>query len=155
MLGWAQLSLRPRDVAASATQLKYTAAFSSRHLISTLWPWILISQVIQTATMISTCAPYLKQFLEAFPSGMFQSDELRRRGRLNTKEPCGYEHYSNESFLLPNWSKYKERQPRIAVRSGNQTAFLDGTDEESAQPVVAADTNADLHEADGRTRALE
>jgi hypothetical protein len=38
------------------------------------------AQVLQCVTIISACVPYLRPFLEAFPSGMLQSDEIRRRG---------------------------------------------------------------------------
>ena len=38
------------------------------------------SQVLQAVTIVSACVPYLRQFLESFPSGLFQSDEIRRRG---------------------------------------------------------------------------
>lgn len=70
----------------TAVQLYYSHVFkavglpSNASLLSDLWPWFMCAQVLQTVTVISACVPYLRQFLEAFPSGMLQSDEIRRRG---------------------------------------------------------------------------
>lgn len=68
------------DVIATAIQLIYTKAFNSSDPTKDLWPWILISQLIQCITIVTSCVPYLKSLLVSFPSGLFMSDEIRRKG---------------------------------------------------------------------------
>jgi hypothetical protein len=34
-------------------------------------------QVLQTVALISACMPYLREFLEAFPSGLYQNESRR------------------------------------------------------------------------------
>ncbi|KAB8229715.1 hypothetical protein BDV23DRAFT_171475 [Aspergillus alliaceus] len=66
-------SIRTLDIIVAAVQLHYVQAFDARSSIPVdLWPWVMCSQVLQTVTIISSCVPYLREFLEAFPSGMFQ-----------------------------------------------------------------------------------
>ncbi|PYH89210.1 hypothetical protein BO71DRAFT_390071 [Aspergillus ellipticus CBS 707.79] len=66
-------SVRTLDIVVSAIQLHYTDAFNTHTSISlALWPWIMCSQVLQTVTIVSACVPYLREFLESFPSGMLQ-----------------------------------------------------------------------------------
>lgn len=43
---------------------------------TTLWPWYLCSQVVQSTSVLAGSIPYLRKFLEAFPSGMLKSSEL-------------------------------------------------------------------------------
>ncbi|KAJ6028293.1 hypothetical protein N7540_003869 [Penicillium herquei] len=67
-------SVRIMDIAVTAVQLNYTAAFHARgcSLQLELWPWVICSQVLQTVTIISASMPHLRDFLESFPSGMFR-----------------------------------------------------------------------------------
>ncbi|PYI24194.1 hypothetical protein BO99DRAFT_418850 [Aspergillus violaceofuscus CBS 115571] len=37
-----------------------------------LYPWMLCGQVLQTVTIVAACVPYLREFLESFPSGMLK-----------------------------------------------------------------------------------
>lgn len=71
-------SVRIMDIAVTAVQLNYTEAFNSRgcSLQLDLWPWVVVSQVLQTVTIISACMPHLRDFLESFPSGMFRLTEM-------------------------------------------------------------------------------
>ena len=69
-----------RDVAASGALIAYSSAFYSLNQTQDLWPWVLISQVVQCVTIITSCTPYLRPLFDAFQSGMYKSDELRRRG---------------------------------------------------------------------------
>ncbi|KAI9654792.1 MAG: hypothetical protein M1821_005786 [Bathelium mastoideum] len=71
---------RITDVAVIGAQLAYTSSFNSSDPSLSLWPWVLITQLEQCVTLITSCVPYLKPLLEAFSSGMYGSDELRRRG---------------------------------------------------------------------------
>ncbi|KAE8350628.1 hypothetical protein BDV28DRAFT_35225 [Aspergillus coremiiformis] len=74
-------SVRILDIIVSAIQLHYVEAFDARSSLPVdLWPWIMCSQVLQTVTIISACVPYLREFLEAFPSGMFQPAGVESSG---------------------------------------------------------------------------
>jgi hypothetical protein len=64
-------------------------------------------QVLQTAALISACVPYLREFLEAFPSGMFQPDEIRRRGLTYVDISLGFTDqggYGTKGYALSNFS---------------------------------------------------
>nr|POE85461.1 hypothetical protein CFP56_43777 [Quercus suber] len=90
------------DIGASAAQLAYTNRLDITGPVSAAWPWYFIGQVVQTATIISSCVPYLRQLLQAFPSGMFQTDEIRRRGLTYTDRVHGYAENSSHSYVLHN-----------------------------------------------------
>ncbi|OOF98669.1 hypothetical protein ASPCADRAFT_394078 [Aspergillus carbonarius ITEM 5010] len=64
---------RGLDIIVSSIQLHYVKTFdSATPLPVELWPWVICSQVLQTTTIVSACVPYLREFLEAFPSGMLR-----------------------------------------------------------------------------------
>ncbi|PWY87967.1 hypothetical protein BO94DRAFT_534972 [Aspergillus sclerotioniger CBS 115572] len=65
-------SVRIMDIAVTSTQLHYVNAFGRAPLPLNIWEWVMCSQVLQTVTILTACVPYLREFLEAFPSGMFQ-----------------------------------------------------------------------------------
>ncbi|RAK96594.1 uncharacterized protein BO80DRAFT_365993 [Aspergillus ibericus CBS 121593] len=66
-------SFRALDILVSSIQLHYLHAFDSQTPVPVdLWPWVICSQVLQTTTIVSACVPYLREFLEAFPSGMLR-----------------------------------------------------------------------------------
>ncbi|KAI9650470.1 hypothetical protein NHQ30_000486 [Ciborinia camelliae] len=67
------------DVVATCFQLAYTRrSFSSSNLTSTIWPWVLMAQLIQTISITTSCIPYLRPLLKEYPSGMFLVEETRR-----------------------------------------------------------------------------
>ncbi|MCJ1249705.1 hypothetical protein MMC30_006931 [Trapelia coarctata] len=68
------------DIVATCFQIKYTSGFGSSNFTYDLWPWVIISQVIQCLTIICSCIPYLKPFLESFSSGMYSGDEVLLHG---------------------------------------------------------------------------
>ncbi|MCJ1233180.1 hypothetical protein MMC14_001135 [Varicellaria rhodocarpa] len=70
---------RSIDIVATATQLRYTSAFNSSDFTKTLWPFVLITQIIQCTTIITSCVPYLRPFIDAFPPDIFTSKKTRRR----------------------------------------------------------------------------
>lgn len=80
-------------------QLTYTRAFRSAEFTAELWPWVLISQVVQCITIITSCIPYLRPLLESFPSGMFMSDELSRKGTIHASSH-GYVRTPDRSYIL-------------------------------------------------------
>lgn len=69
-----------RDIAVTVAQISYTAAFRSSDITLQLWKWTLCAQIVQCITIVTSCVPYLRPLLEGMQSGMYMSDELRRRG---------------------------------------------------------------------------
>ena len=39
-----------------------------------------MTQVVQCITIATSCVPYLRPLLKAYPSGMFKNDDARRKG---------------------------------------------------------------------------
>ncbi|PQE06243.1 integral membrane protein [Rutstroemia sp. NJR-2017a BBW] len=54
--------------------------FNDSNTTEKLWPWTIISQISVCVTIVTSCVPYLRPLLETLPSGLYRSDELRRRG---------------------------------------------------------------------------
>ena len=77
-------------MAASCAQLAYTNAFGFSGISSTLWPWYISAQCVQTVTIITSCAPYLRQLLEAFPSTMFTSTYSELPYSRSSEAPQSY-----------------------------------------------------------------
>lgn len=72
--------LSSRDIAGSIVQLCYVRNFklhADSPLPTNVWQWAICSQVLQTVAILSACVPYLREFLESFPSGMFKPTELK------------------------------------------------------------------------------
>ncbi|PYH79072.1 hypothetical protein BO82DRAFT_394223 [Aspergillus uvarum CBS 121591] len=73
------LSVRTLDILVSAVQLHYVHGFDpSPALPVALYPWMLCGQVLQTVTIVAACVPYLREFLESFPSGMLKPAGVER-----------------------------------------------------------------------------
>ncbi|KAF4634828.1 hypothetical protein G7Y89_g3277 [Cudoniella acicularis] len=68
------------DIIATSLQLAFTKDFQSSDVTFILWHWVLLTQIAQCITIITSCVPYLRPLLVNIPSGMLMSDELRRRG---------------------------------------------------------------------------
>jgi len=90
LLIFISFSTRILDVAASSSQLGFTSAFESPDLSLNIWKWVLLARLTQCISIVTSCIPYLRPLLESLPTGMFLSDELRRRGQDATS-------YYNES----------------------------------------------------------
>lgn len=58
----------------------YLDGFSSPNTTRELWKWTLLTQIVECITIITSCVPYIRPLLESVPSGLYGSDELRRRG---------------------------------------------------------------------------
>ncbi|GFN10674.1 hypothetical protein AtubIFM55763_009605 [Aspergillus tubingensis] len=72
--------IRILDIAGSIVQLCYVRNFklhADSPLPTNVWQWAICSQVLQTVAILSACVPYLREFLESFPSGMFKPTELK------------------------------------------------------------------------------
>lgn len=63
------LTIRTRDVVCSGAQLAYSGGFQSNDWIASQWRWFLCNQFVQLTTIVTSCIPYLKRHLEAFPDG--------------------------------------------------------------------------------------
>ncbi|KAJ9487229.1 hypothetical protein VN97_g6095 [Penicillium thymicola] len=76
------LSVRILNIVVSGIQLRHVNAFDNdgRSLSMSLWPWMMCGQVLHTVTIISTCVPFLREFLESFPSGMLKPAGLDSTG---------------------------------------------------------------------------
>ncbi|OAL47805.1 hypothetical protein IQ07DRAFT_104374 [Pyrenochaeta sp. DS3sAY3a] len=88
---------RSLDIIATAVQMAYLYGFSSPNPTRDLWKWTLLTQIIECITILTTCVPYLRPLIESIPSGMYGSDELRRRG---TPSELGYSRNKSGSYQL-------------------------------------------------------
>ena len=86
-----------RDIVATAVQMAYIGGFSSSNPTRDLWKWTLMTQIIECITILTSCVPYLRPLLESIPSGLYGSDELRRRD--NTSD-VGYSRKNGGSYQL-------------------------------------------------------
>ncbi|KAG9191681.1 hypothetical protein G6011_10415 [Alternaria panax] len=88
---------RSLDIVASAVQMAYLRGFTSPNPTKDLWKWTLVTQIIECITVLTSCVPYLRPLLESVPSGLYGSDELRRRG---TSSEHGYSCSKSGSYQL-------------------------------------------------------
>jgi hypothetical protein len=77
--------------------LAYLDGFNSTNPTRDLWKWTMITQIIECITILTSCVPYLRPLLESLPSGMYGSDEIRRRG---TPSELGYSRNKGGSYQL-------------------------------------------------------
>ncbi|GAQ46283.1 hypothetical protein AKAW_01277 [Aspergillus niger] len=71
--------IRILDIAGSIVQLCYVRNFklhADSPLPTNVWQWAICSQVLQTVAILSACVPYLREFLESFPSVGIQCDQV-------------------------------------------------------------------------------
>ncbi|KAH7063967.1 hypothetical protein BKA63DRAFT_538115 [Paraphoma chrysanthemicola] len=88
---------RSLDIIATAIQLAYLDGFDSHDATRDLWKWTLTAQIVECISIITSCIPYLRPLLESLPSGLYGSDELRRRG---TPSEFGYGQSKSGSYQL-------------------------------------------------------
>lgn len=84
---------------ATACQLVYTNELQSSNVTSDIFPWILCAQIVQTISIITSCIPYLRPLLDAFPSGMMVNDDLNRHG-TSSNYLNGYTKRSDHNYVL-------------------------------------------------------
>lgn len=75
----------------------YLSGFDSPNPTRDLWKWTLITQITECITILTSCVPYLRPLLESVPSGLYGTDELRRRG---TSSEHGYSRSKSGSYQL-------------------------------------------------------
>lgn len=103
----------PRDIIATGAQMAYLGGFLSANPTKDLWKWTLLTQIIACITILTSCVPYLRPLLESLPSGLYGTDELRRRG---TPSELGYSRSKSGSYQLSN--DYKSgRESKHSKRS--------------------------------------
>ncbi|KAF2824245.1 hypothetical protein CC86DRAFT_468415 [Ophiobolus disseminans] len=88
---------RSLDIIATGVQLAYLDGFTSSNPTRDLWKWTLVTQIIECITILTSCVPYLRPLLESLPSGLYGSDEIRRRG---TPSELGYSRNKSGSYQL-------------------------------------------------------
>ncbi|KAF2188668.1 hypothetical protein K469DRAFT_565441 [Zopfia rhizophila CBS 207.26] len=120
---------RSLDIIATGIQLAYVPAFSSQNTTRALWKWTLTTQVIECITILTSCIPYLRPFLESIPSGLYGADELRRRGTSS----IWYSKSKSEPYKLSNTSsttggtKSRKSQSESGIRRFMPTLSLGPT----------------------------
>jgi hypothetical protein len=86
-----------------------------------LWPWVLTTQFVQCISIITSCIPYLKPLLEAFPSGMYMSDEIRRKGTNAEISADGYIRTPEPTYALQQVESLTSRsEARNFMRQSNR-----------------------------------
>jgi hypothetical protein len=101
------------DIIATAIQTAYLYGFSSSNPTLDLWKWTLLTQIIACVTILTSCIPYLRPLLESLPSGLYGSDELRRRG---TPSELGYSRSKSGSYQLST-SQSNPKSPQSEKQS--------------------------------------
>lgn len=107
-----------RDIIATAVQLAYLHGFASDDPTQDLWKWTILTQIIACITILTSCVPYLRPLLESLPSGLYGSDELRRRG---TPSELGYSRSKSGSYQLSN--DHKGMESKHSRRSQNDAGI--------------------------------
>ncbi|KAJ4987855.1 hypothetical protein SVAN01_06585 [Stagonosporopsis vannaccii] len=106
---------RSLDIIATAVQMAYIDGFASPNPTRHLWKWTLITQIIECITILTSCVPYLRPLLESIPSGLYGSDEIRRRG---TPSELGYSRKKDGSYQLSSTdSKMNGTSPQSRPQS--------------------------------------
>lgn len=97
---------------ATVCQLVYTNRFQSSNMTATIWPWILCAQIVQTMSIISSCIPYLRPLLEAFPSGMMVNNDITRHATTN-RSANGYTKRLEHNYVLRDINKNMDSESGI------------------------------------------
>jgi hypothetical protein len=103
-----------RDIVATGVQLAYLSGFSSPNPTRDLWKWTLVTQIIECITILTSCVPYLRPLLESLPSGLYGSDELRRRG---TPSELGFSRSKSGSYQLSSSNSRSPQEKHSQIRS--------------------------------------
>jgi hypothetical protein len=79
-----------------------------------MWKWTLITQIIECITIVTSCIPYLRPVFEAAQTGMYGTDEIRRRG---TPSELGYSRNKSGSYQLS--SSHSHGRPSHREKPGH------------------------------------
>ena len=89
--------------------LNRTRHHSPEDLIFAIWPVTLCTQTVQSLSIVTYSALYLKPLFEAFESGFMRSDDLRRKG---LRAPDG-------NYELSFLSRGRTREGAVSGRRGD------------------------------------
>jgi hypothetical protein len=95
----------------------YLQGFESANPTKDLWKWTLLTQIVETITILTSCVPYLRPLLESVPSGLYGTDELRRRG---TPSERGYSRGKSGSYQLSGSTSKAGDGTRHSRKSQNE-----------------------------------
>ncbi|KAI8938406.1 hypothetical protein NX059_004301 [Plenodomus lindquistii] len=109
---------RSLDIVATAVQMAYLHGFTSKNPTEDLWKWTILTQIIACITILTSCVPYLRPLLESLSSGLYGSDELRRRG---TPSELGYSRSKSGSYQLSN--DFKGGESKHSRKSQNDAGI--------------------------------
>jgi hypothetical protein len=108
------------DVIATSVQTAFLSGFSSPNPTRDLWKWTLVTQIIECITILTSCVPYLRPLIESLPSGLYASDDHRRRG---TPSELGYSRTKSGSYQLSSSQSHarpSHSEKRSQTRSKNR-----------------------------------
>lgn len=107
----------------TVVQLIYTSAFHSPDITLHLWKWTLCTQIAQCITIITSCVPYLRPLLEGMQSGMYMSDELRRRG-IMAADDSGYSRSGGETSSSSRHTQQQSSKELVSIANKSQPRRL-------------------------------
>ncbi|PQE31074.1 integral membrane protein [Rutstroemia sp. NJR-2017a WRK4] len=99
-----QMSLKKKVTVLSCFGARSFRELHADNITRDIWPWILCAQLMQTTSIITSCIPYLRPLLEAFPSGMLVNDDISRQ-RISSQHAEGYTKPPDYSYVLRDVSK--------------------------------------------------
>ena len=117
-------------------QLAYTSGFSTSNYPLSLWPWVLVSQVVQCVTIITSCVPYLRPLLKSLSSGLYTSDEKSRRGLAETHRYGG----TNNTTFGPHHLSQSTSSTKPPWPSKKKNSSVFNTSDNHAQLRPSQDT---------------
>ncbi|XP_014552010.1 hypothetical protein COCVIDRAFT_41763 [Bipolaris victoriae FI3] len=134
---------RSLDIVATAVQMVYLDGFTSPNPTKALWKWTLLAQIIECITIITSCVPYIRPLLESVPSGLYASDDLRRRG---TSSEHGVSRSKNSSYQL---SSIASRFGTGITRSSRKSLHAENTGIKRFLPMFSQDKTTHANSASG------
>jgi hypothetical protein len=120
--------------------MTYLDGFASSNPTKDLWNWTLVAQITECITILTSCVPYLRPLLESVPSGLYGSDELRRRG---TPSEHGYARSKSGSYQLSSHASKVARETRNTRKSHGETGI------KRFLPMLSQDKTTNANSASG------
>jgi hypothetical protein len=107
-----------------------------------------VTQIIECITILTSCVPYLRPLLESLPSGLYASDELRRRG---TPSELGYSRSKSGSYQLST-SHSNAKSPFHEKQSQNRSQIRKSQNENGIKrflPMLSQERTTHSNSASG------
>jgi hypothetical protein len=115
-----------RDIAAVSIQLYFAKGFGSLDPSLDLWEWILMAQITQSISIITSCVPYLRPFLESLSAGLVPSESQRQRSGGSSR----YNYYNPSA----------KQAPYSSQGQGNTSSVLSATNIKAIPLVFAPES---------------